>query len=160
MKKVLFSLITVALILTACGGSVSPTMLNETIVKTGQDVVNIKNTFDKDLTSAIKSKNYESITAITDSALTKMDAKIDRLKAMQAPEGGQAYKEIALKTFEEIRANVEIGKKYADLKPGATKEFRELEKEYNAKEKECAKLFKEIGKVQSEYAKSVGRKVK
>lgn len=160
MKKLLFLLITAAFVLTSCGGSVSPTRLNETIVKTGEKVVNIKNSFDKDLTSAIRAKNYESITAITDSALTKIDTEIDKLKTLEAPEGGEAYKEIALKTFEEIRANVEIGKKYAELKPGATKEFRALEKEYNAKEAECAKLFKEVGKVQAEYAKSVGRKVK
>jgi len=159
MKKLLFSLLVVGLILTSCGGT-SPTKFNEAIVKANTTISEVGNSYMTTLSSAVSTNSYEGIAAATDSALVKIDAELDIVKALEVPKGGDAYKDAAVKAYESLRSFVESGKKFSTLTPeSSVGDMNKVSEEYEAKMKEYTDNFTALTKAQSEYAKEVGYKV-
>lgn len=159
MKKVLFSLLALTLVFASCGGP-SPVAFNDALVKANTAIGDISNTYQNDLTQAINSESFENIAVLTDSALAKIDAELEIVRALEVPKGGDEFKSAALKSYENFRALVEAGKKFSTLTAESTQEdFEKIEKEYDGKFDEYSKSFDELSKAQMEYAKEAGYKV-
>ncbi|MFT3994365.1 MAG: hypothetical protein QM660_08660 [Dysgonomonas sp.] len=160
MKKVLFSILALSLvILSSCGGA-DPTVFNDAILKANNDISQVKLEYDDEVTKSITDNNYAAIAAATDSALIKIDSELANVQSLKVPKGGEAFKEASIKTFESIRAIVEAGKKFASLTENSSQEdFDKIEKEYNEKEEAYSTTFDEMTKAQVEYAASIGYKV-
>lgn len=156
MKKVLFSLLVLSLLIVSCGGP-SPVKFNDALVQANTAIGDVSMTYQNDLTQAIDSESYESITAMTDSALAKIDAELEIVKVLEVPKGGDAFKAAALKSYESFRSLVETGKKFATLTKESTQEdFEKIETEYDGKFDEYSKTFDELSKAQLDYAKEAG----
>lgn len=159
MKKLLLSLLAVGLILTSCGG-VSPTKFNDAIVKANTNISNVGASYINTLATAVSSGSYDGIAAVTDSALVKIDAELDIVKALEVPKGGESYKDTAVKTYESLRAFVESGKKFSTLtKDSSVEDINNVSAEYETKMKAYTDSFDELTKAQMAYAKEAGYKV-
>ncbi len=159
MKKVLFSLLAVVLVLTSCGG-VDPVKFNDAIANANVKIVTVSDAYQNELGKALEADDYEVIAIQTDSALAKIDAEIAIVKALEVPKGGEAFKDAAIKSYESLRAVVEAGKKFSTLtKESSEEEFSILEKEYDAKSTEYSNSFDALAIAQAEYAKDAGYKV-
>lgn len=159
MKKVLFSLFALSLLIVSCGGP-SPVKFNDALVKANTAIGDISATYQNDLTQAISSESFENIAVLTDSALAKIDTELEVVKALEAPKGGETFKDAALKSYESFRALVETGKKFSTLTKESTEEdFDKIEKEYGGQFDTYSKSFDELSKAQMDYAKEAGYKV-
>ncbi|MFV0418600.1 MAG: hypothetical protein ACK5KT_07725 [Dysgonomonas sp.] len=159
MKKVLFSLLVLSLIIVSCGGP-SPVKFNDALVKANTAIGNVGAAYQNDLSQAISSESFENIAVVTDSALAKIDAELEIVKALEAPKGGETFKAAALKSYESLRTVVETSRKFAVLTKESTQEdFDKIEKEYDEKFDEYSKSFDELAKAQMDYAKEAGYKV-
>ena len=160
MKKLLLSLLTVSLILTSCGGT-SPVKFNDTIVKANETISHVSDSYTETLSAAIASGSYESIAAATDSALVKIDAELDIVKALEAPKGAEEFKNAALKTYQDLRAIVEAGRKYTTLtEESSDEEFDKISDEYDAKMDAYNASFEQLANTQKAYAKEAGYDLK
>lgn len=163
MKKVLFmAAIVIPVIFMACGGgTMSPQTFNNTAMKKFEEANKALDEFDAKITEGVKSDNLASITVAAEEAMKKVDTQIEEMKAVKAPQTAEAYKESVLKCLDGVKAIIETGKKYAELKEGySNSEFNALEKEYNSKRKQLSNDLKTVAKVQAEFAKSVNAKVR
>lgn len=162
MKKVII-LILISIAFAACGGGsssggsspMSPKAFDNTAMDVFKKAKNSMDAFDSKITAGIKSKDFASIATAADNALAEVDAQIEKLKAANAPEGGNGYKESVLKTLNTTKEIIEIGKKYSALKEGySQKEFSALEKEYNKKRTQLSKELKDVATASSEFSKA------
>ncbi|MDR2956038.1 MAG: hypothetical protein LBV43_13260 [Prevotella sp.] len=159
MKKVLFSLLAVAIIMVSCGGA-DPVKFNDALVKANTVISEVSSNYDSELSDAINSEAFDKISTLTDSALVKIKAEIETVKNLDAPKGGEKFKETAIKTYESLSTLVETGKKFSTLTAESSEEqFDGINKEYTAKMEEYSKVFQELVDVQMEYAKEAGYKV-
>jgi hypothetical protein len=159
MKKLLFSLLAAGLILTSCGGT-SPIKFNEAIVKANTTISEVGSSYINTLSTAVSTNSYEGIAAATDSALVKIDAELNVVKALEVPKGGDAYKNAAIKTYESLRAFVESGKKFSTLtEESPVEEMNKISEEYEAKMKEYTDNFTTLTEAQAEYAKEAGYEI-
>lgn len=158
MKKVLFSLLALTLVLVSCG--TSPTKFNDALVKANTVISDVAAKYQDDLSKAIDNDSYADIATMTDSALVKIDAELSVVKGLEAPKGGDAFKEAAVKSYESLRTVVETGKKFATLTAESTQEeYSVIEKEYNEQLDAYSKTFDALSKAQMDYAKEAGYKV-
>ncbi|MDR2949081.1 MAG: hypothetical protein LBV71_07725 [Prevotella sp.] len=159
MKKLLFSLVAVALILVSCGGS-SPTAFNNGIVQAHTNLSQIGSSYINTLSSAVSSGTYDAIAAQTDSALVKIDAELTAVKALEVPKGGDAYKAAAVKACESLRAFIESGKSFSALtKESSVDEYNKVSAEYEAKMKVYTEDIEALTDAQEAYATEAGYKV-
>lgn len=164
MKKLLsfvIILISIFISFTSCGGAASPKTFNESAMRIFEGATKTLDNFDPKITAGVKSKDLASIAVAADAALAEVDAQIEKMKALATPENGEKYKESVLKSLESLKAIIETGKKYSELKEGYTKsEFNALEKEYNNKRKVLSDNLKEVAKTQADFAKAAGAKLR
>jgi hypothetical protein len=133
---------------------------NEAIVKANEVISEVGSSYTFSLSTALSTGSYESIAATTDSALVKIDAELNIVKALEAPKGGDAYKEAAIKAYESLRAYVESGKKFSVLtKESSKEELNKAQNECEAKMKEFESNFDTLTQAQADYAKGAGYKV-
>ena len=159
MKKLLLSLLTVSFILTSCGGT-SPVKFNDTIVEANETISNVSDSYTETLTAAIASGSYQSIAAATDSALVKIDAELDIVN-LEAPKGAEEFKNAALKTYQDLRAIVEAGRKFTTLtEESSDEEFDKISDEYDAKMDAYNASFEQLVNTQKAYAKGAGYELK
>lgn len=160
MKKLIF-ITTTLIFLFSCGNSNSPgpKTFNSSAISIFTQANKILDDFDAKITAAVKGNNVESLSAEADQALLKVDEQIEKMKAINAPEHGEEYKEAVLSSLEKLKSIVETGKKYSELKEGySKKEFNALEKEYNNKRKDLSQQLSKVAKVQADFAKKTGKK--
>jgi len=165
MKKIIFLATVLSLLFISCGGSknadpdaapaaLSPKAFNETAMKVFTDANNALSVFDAKITAGVKSKDMASITAASETAMTAVDAQIEKLKAVTAPEGGEAYKDAVLKALDGVKSVIETGKKYGELKEGYSKtEFSKLEKEYNDKRTKLSAALNSVATAHKAFSK-------
>jgi len=165
MKKIiLFAAFLLSILITSCGGSasgdgsasapLSPKAFSEKLMNIFTDASKALDVFDKKITASVKSKDMASITAAGETAVTEVDAQIEKLKAVNAPEGGEAYKEAVLKSLDGIKSIIETGKKYGELKEGYSQtEFNKLEKEYNSKRKQLSAALQGVAAAERTFSK-------
>jgi hypothetical protein len=118
MKKVLFSLVTVMLILTSCGADA--VKFNDAIVKEQKALeVSVM-----EYNSKLQTMNVspESFKELGDSLLMKIDKSIDVIKGLNTPSGGEKFKESTLVYFESAKQLVEMGNKAKSLGTEPTEE--------------------------------------
>ena len=158
MKKLL--LLAVALISVSffsCGGGskpLSPKAFNDKAISIFKEANKTMDAFDAQITAGVKSNDLASIIGSAETASAEVDAQIEKLNAVVAPQGGEDYKNAVLKTLETIKSIIETGRKYGDLKEGYSKsEFNALEKEYNNKRKRLSNELSEVAKAASAFAK-------
>ena len=160
MKKLNFIVIAlVSVVLTACGGggTLSPKAFNETAMNIFKAANTSLSEFDAKITEGVKSNDLASIATAAESALSKVEPQIEKMKGLAIPEGGEKYKESVLKSLETLKSIIETGKKYAALPEGyARSEFNALEREYNDKRKQLSTQLQDVAKAQTEFAKAVG----
>lgn len=167
-KTIIFSLAILSLFLISCGGGksndasapsdkpLSPNAFNQTAMDVFKTAQTALDAFDSKITAGVKSKDLASITAAAEKATTEVDAQIEKLKAVNEPEGGQAYKDAVLKALEGVKSIIETGKKYGNLPEGYSKtEFDKLEKEYNKKRNELSRILKSVGTAASAFTKNL-----
>jgi hypothetical protein len=160
MKKLLFSLLAVGLVLTSCGGT-SPTKFNNAIIGANTAISEVGNSYMNTLSVAVSTNSYESIAAATDSALVKIDAELDIIKALEVPKGGDAYKDAAVKAYESLRAVVESGKKFSTLtEESSVEDMNKISEEYEVKMQEYTDNFTNMTKAQAEYAAEAGYEIR
>lgn len=164
MKNLSFiAVILVSIAFMACGGSgksdstsngkpVSSQVLNESAMKIFQAANTALDEFDPKITAGIKSKDLASIATAAAAATAIIDAEIEKLNAINAPQEGEGYKNAVLKCLDEAKSIVETGKKYSELKEGYSKsEFNALEKEYNNKRQILSKSLLDVAKEQKAF---------
>ncbi|MBB4035962.1 copper chaperone CopZ/predicted small lipoprotein YifL [Dysgonomonas hofstadii] len=160
MKKVLFSLFAVMMVFASCGGP-DPVKFNDALSKANTEITNVSTEYQDAIAKLIEDTNFSAITAQTDSALAKINKEIDIVKALEAPKGGDAFKEAAIKTYEGLRSVVETGKKFSSLTAESTDvDLENITNEYDAKIDEYSKLFDALVNAQAEYAKEAGYDVR
>jgi hypothetical protein len=158
MKKILFSLLALALIFVSCGST--PTSFNNGIVEAHTNLTQIASDYIDILSSAVSAENYSAVTAQTDSALVKIDAELTAIKALEAPKGADSYKDAAIKACESLRAFVETGKKFSTLTAESSEsDYNKVSEEYEAKMKVYSDDFDALTKAQEVYAAEIGYKV-
>ena len=162
MKKLLFltvSLISISFF--SCGGgstSLSPKAFNDSAISIFKEANKIMDAFDAQITAGVKSNDLASITGAAESASTEIDAQIEKMNALVAPQGGEDYKGAVLKTLETVKSIIETGQKYGNLKEGySNSEFKALEKEYNNKRKQLSNELKDVGAAASTFLKANGK---
>lgn len=159
MKKVLFSLFVLVLILASCGGA-SPTAFNDGIVKAHATLSQIGTAYIGSLSTAVSAGTYDIIASKTDSALVKIDTELAVIKALEVPEGGDAYKSAAIEASESLRAFIESGKGFSTLtKESSVDEYNKVSEEYEAKMKKYTQGIEALTQAQEAYAKQAGYKV-
>lgn len=159
MKKILFSLFALTLILVSCGGA-SPTAFNDSIVKAHTNLSQIGTSYIGSLSSAVSAGTYDIIVAQTDSALVKIDVELETVKALEVPKGGDAYKEAAVKACESLRDFIASGKDFSSLtKESSVEEYNKVSEGYEAKMKVYTADIEALTKAQVAYAKESGYKV-
>ncbi|WP_163268197.1 hypothetical protein [Dysgonomonas sp. 216] len=161
MKKAYLFVLTlsVSIIFAACsggsGGPLNPKAFNDKAISIFEGATKTLDAFDAKITQGVKSNDLASIGEAAQLALTDIDAKIEAMKALNIPEGADAYKESVLKSLQSLKSIVETGKKYSELKEGySKKEFNALEKEYNNKRKQLSADLKSVSKAASAFMKS------
>jgi hypothetical protein len=144
----------------ACGGgTTSPQAFNGTAIDIFKEANKTLDEFDSKITAGVKSSDLSSIAEAAESALEKVDGNIEKLKAINAPQSAEKYKESVLKSLDEVKAVIESGKKYAALTEGYSKsEFNALEKEYNKKRKQLSNELKNVATAQAEFMKAISAK--
>ena len=159
MKKLLsFTVVLISISFISCGGGsapLSPKAFNETAISIFQGANKILDTFDAKITAGVKSNDFASIINAAESASTEIDAQIEKINAVIAPQGGEDYKEAVLKTLNTTKSIIETGKKYGELQEGySNSEFNALEKEYNSKRTQLSNELKDVGKAASAFLKA------
>jgi hypothetical protein len=166
MKKLLFlAVILSSVTFFACGGGsssssapLSPKAFNDKAINIFKGANKTMDTFDAKITAGIKSNDLASITSASELASTEINAQIENLNALVAPQHGEEYKASVAKTLETVKSIIETGKKYGELKEGYSKsEFNALEKEYNKKRKQLSNELKDVAKAASVFTKATGK---
>lgn len=158
MKKVLFSLLTVMLILTSCGADAIK--FNDTIVDQQRALEVPFTQYANKLGQAIATNTVADIKPLGDSLLAKIDKSIEVIKALDVPSGGEKFKETSIEYFESAKKIVTLGNKAESLGSQPTEEqatafFTELtDMAKQVSEKKDAFLA-----VQKEFAKEKGMKL-
>ena len=144
----------------ACGdGTMSPKTFDATAIDIFKAANKTLDEFDAKITTGVKSNDLPSITAAAELALEGVDGNIEKLKAINAPQSAEQYKETVLNALNEVKALIEIGKGYANLKEGYSKgEFNALEREYNKKRKQLSASLQNVAKAQTEFMKAISTK--
>ena len=144
----------------ACGdGTISPQVFNNTAINIFKEANKAMDEFDAKITASVKSNDLSSITVAAESALEKVEGQIEKLKAINAPESAEKYKETVLKSLDGVKSVIETGKEYAVLKEGySKKEFNALEKEYNKKRTQLSNELKNVAKAQADFMKAIKTK--
>ncbi|NDV79398.1 hypothetical protein [Dysgonomonas sp. 511] len=159
MKKVLFSLIAVATFFVACGPS--PVAFNDAIVNANTNITKIGEDYQNEVSKSMQNSNFADVAAQTDSALVKINAEIDKVKALEVPKGGDAFKEAAVNTYESLRDMVEIGRKFGTLTAESdASELNKIVDEYNAKMEEYTKHFNDLSQAQMDFAEESNYEVR
>ena len=157
MKKLLF-LALISVFFFSCGGgssSLSPKAFNDAAISIFKGANKTMDAFDSQITAAVKSNDLASIAGAAESASTEIDAQIEKLKALVAPQGGEDYKNAVLKTLETVKSIIETGKKYGNLKEGYAKsEFNALEKEYNSIRTQLSNELKSVASAAEAFSKA------
>ena len=149
-----------SLVFFACGdGTMSPQTFNNTAIDIFKGANKVLDEFDSKITAGVKSKDLPSIAVAAESALEKVDSHTEKLKAINAPQSAEEYKEAVLKSLGEVKTIIETGKKYAELKEGYSKsEFNALEKEYNKNRKKLSETLQNVATAQAEFMKAISTK--
>lgn len=150
-----------SMILVSCGGggSLSPKAFNDSAISIFQEANNSLNAFDAKITAGVKGGDLASIGTAADAALAEVDAKIEKLNALNAPQGAEGYKDAVLKSLEGVKTIIETGKKYSTLPEGYSKsEFNALEKEYNSNRQKLSAQLQNVAKAQKEFTAAVNAK--
>ncbi len=169
MKKTIFlSIALLSFFFISCGGGKSgdastpsdkpltPQAFNQTAMDVFKAAQKAMDNFDSQITAGVKTKDLKSITTAADKATAEVDVQIEKLKAVNAPEGGQEYKDAVLKSLDGVKSIIETGKKYGDLPEGYSRvEFNNLEKEYNNKRTELSATLKKVGTAASAFTKNI-----
>lgn len=161
MKKLLFIVAAfIAITFVACGGgAMDPHAFNNTAMKKFEEANKALDKFDAKITEGVRGNDLASIATAAEAALKEIDVQLEEMKAINAPENGEAYKNAVVKALETTKELVEIGKKYSVLPEGySNSEFNALENEYNAKRKQLSQELSQIASVQAEFAKAVNAK--
>ena len=81
--------------------------------------------------------------------------------ALEAPKGAEEFKNAALKTYQDLRAIVEAGRKFTTLTEESTdEEFDKISDEYDAKMDAYNASFEQLVNTQKAYAKGAGYELK
>ena len=160
MKKVLLPVFAVLVFaLTSCGGA-DPVKFNDALSKANTEIANVSTEYQNTIVKSMEANNFAAISAQTDSALAKIDKEIDIVKNLDAPKGGEAFKEAAIKAYESVRGFVETGRQFSTLTEESTQDdVMKISNEYDGKVNEYSKLFDELVKAQADYAKEAGYRV-
>ncbi|MDR1091975.1 MAG: hypothetical protein LBL79_12945 [Prevotella sp.] len=152
MKKTLFSLVTVMLILTSCGADA--VKFNDTIVNEQEALEVTLTEYGTKLGQAIETNAVADIKPLGDSLLTKIDKSIDVIKALNTPSGGEKFKETAIIYFEFTKQIVKLGDKAASIGNEPTEEqATAFSNEYNDIAKVIAEKGEAFRNIQKEFAK-------
>ncbi len=158
MKKVLFSLLTMMLILTSCGADA--VKFNDTIVKEEKSLEVPLIAYSSKLGQSMSSNSYEGIKDLGDSLLLKIDKSIEVVKNLTAPSGGDKFKETSIEYLESIKKIVTIGNKAESLGSEPTDEqVSALNEEYEQITKEITEKTNAYLTTQKEFAKEKGMKL-
>lgn len=155
MKKVLFSLITLAFLVTSCGPSV--TVFNETIVKAHETALNAQNDFNTKLQDAVSADTYTSVKAAGDEAITKIDESITKVKDLGVPSGGEKLRDLSLEVFEMAKQLVNVGVKFSALPEDASDDDKnKIIEEYSDLMDKASDKEDEMIKAQADFAAEKG----
>lgn len=158
MKKVLFSLLTMMLILTSCGADA--VKFNDTIVNEERSLEAPITAYSNKLGQSMTSNSYEGIKDLGDSLLLKIDKSIEVIKNLKAPSGGDKFKEISIEYFESAKKIVTLGNKAESLGSEPTDEqVAAFNQEYENMTKEIAEKTNAYLAAQKEFAKEKGMKL-
>lgn len=158
MKKVLFSLLTMMLILTSCGADA--VKFNDTITKEQASMVTALHDYSDKLQQASSSNSFSDVKAAGDSLLIKLDKSIEAIKGLSTPSGGEKFKEAAIDYFESIKKVVSIGEKASSLGNDPTEEqANAFYEEYSNVVKEVTEKENAVHTIQKEFAKEKGMKL-
>ena len=158
MKKLsLIAIALISIVCISCGGkgSVSPQDFNNSAMEIFGEANNALSEFDAKITEGVTSSDLASIAVAAESALEKVDAQIEKLKAIST-KNGEKYKESVLKSLDSVKAIIETGKKYAELAEEYTREeFDNLEAEYNSKRTQLSQELMNIATAQAEFVSAI-----
>lgn len=108
MKKLLFSIFAVTLLLTSCGGA-DPVKFNDTIVNEQMKLATYATEYGTKLGVAIATNSYADMKVTTDSLNTRIDRSISVIKDLKTPSNGEKFKEAAITYFESMKKIGTIG---------------------------------------------------
>lgn len=158
MKKVLFSLFAVTLILTSCGADA--VKFNDTIVKEQSALEAPFTEYVSKLGQAIATNTVADIKPLRDSLLAKIDKSIEDINALSTPSGGEKLKETAIVCFESYKKIIAMGDKAASLgSEPAEEQITAFYTEYSNIEKEVTEKENTFLAVQKEFAKEKNMKL-
>ncbi|GAB6007928.1 LIC11966 family surface protein [Dysgonomonas reticulitermitis] len=158
MKKVLFSLVVVMLILTSCGADA--VKFNDSIIKEQTSMFSAIEDYSNKLSQAATNNSFAEIKAVSDSLLTKLDKSIEVIKGLNTPSGGEKFKEAAIDYFESAKKIITLGEKASSLGNEPTEEqATAFYEEYNNVVKDVTEKEAALLAVQKEFAKEKNMKL-
>lgn len=158
MKKVLFSLVTVMLILTSCGADA--VKFNDTIINEEKSLEAPITEYGTKLGQAIATNTVADIKPLGDSLLAKIDKSIEVIKGLTAPSGGEKFKEASIEYFESAKKFVIFGNKAESLGSEPTEEqATAFYEEFGKIEKEITEKTNAFLAAQKEFAKEKNMKL-
>ncbi len=160
MKKVLFSLMAIAIVMASCSG-ISAVDYNDKVIDVQKEIAKEAEKFGKEVQRAMTTQKFENIKTAADSSLIVVDAQIAKLKDMEAPKGGEEFKDAAIKAFESYKVIFEKGAAAATFTENTSQEeIAKFVQEFTAAATESDKLEKVARKAQKEFAEKNGIKVR
>ena len=159
MKKVLFSLLTVMLVLTSCGADA--VKFNDTIVEQEKALEAPIREYANKLGQAIATNTVADIKPLGDSLLAKIDKSIEVIKGLDVPSGGEKFKETSIEYFESAKKIVTLGNKAESLGSQPTEEqATAFFTEFNEMVKQVSEKADAFLTVQKEFAKEKGMELR
>ena len=156
MKKVFFSLLAVIAIMTSCGG-INAVDYNNKVVEIQNNIVKEATRFSNEVQKVAQTRDFSSIRVEADSSLAVIDAEVAKLKEMDAPSGGEEFKEAVIKAFESYKNVFEKGAAASTFTESTTQE--ELIKyvnDFTAAVNESTELENQAKEAQKAFAEKHG----
>lgn len=121
MKKVLFTLVALAVIMASCSG-ISAIDYNNKVIEVQTEIVKEADKFSKKVQTVMQTQDFAAIKVEADSSLAVIDTQINKLKDIKAPSGGEDFKEAAIKAFESYKVIFEKGASASTFTENSTPE--------------------------------------
>ena len=152
MKKVLFSLLVVVFALTSCGGP-NAIKFNDAIVKANNELGEVFTDYSREMGKLSNAEDFSKMVAISDTALAKLNEKLEIVKNLEAPKSGEEFKAAAIEMYEYCKVILETGKKFATLtEESSVDEYNKILKEFNDHLSSYDDLVRKTRKAQAKFA--------
>lgn len=154
MKKLLFSFITLAILLTSCGPD--PVKYNDTLVDYSKKAIENYDLIAESLNEANESDDYSKMANISQAVVDSINMRIDAIKALETPSGAEDFQKAVVKYLEAL---TDVAKAYSgftilDDENVTDEQVTGVVSTIEEKDKVLADLIQEVNDAQVAFAKA------